>query len=57
VRLTFNAFPIIGVSLTSPERDIMELWEKARYYLKPRFLTIPGVAAWIWWAAGRRNTT
>jgi len=43
-RLTFNAFPIIGVSLTSPERDIMELWEKARYYLKPRFLTIPGVA-------------
>ena len=43
-RLTFNAFPIIGVSLTSPERDIMELWEKARYDLKPRFLRIPGIA-------------
>lgn len=43
-RLTFNAFPIIGVSLTSPKRDIMELWEVARYELKPRFLRIPGVA-------------
>ncbi|MCB1121066.1 MAG: efflux RND transporter permease subunit, partial [Verrucomicrobiae bacterium] len=42
-RLTFNAFPIIGVSLTSPKRDITELWEIARYQLKPRFLTIPGV--------------
>ena len=43
-RLTFNAFPIIGVSLTSPKRDITELWEKARYDLKPRFLRIPGIA-------------
>jgi len=43
-RLTFNAFPIIGVSLSSPTRDITELWEKARYELKPRFLRIPGVA-------------
>jgi CzcA family heavy metal efflux pump len=43
-RLTFNAFPIIGVSLTSPERDILKLWETARYDLKPKFLTIPGVA-------------
>lgn len=43
-RLTFNAFPIIGVSLTSPQRDIMELWEVARYDLKPRFLRIPGIA-------------
>ncbi len=43
-RLTFNAFPIIGISLTSPKRDIMELWEIARYELKPRFLRIPGVA-------------
>ncbi len=43
-RLTFNAFPIIGVSLTSPNRDIMKLWEVARYELKPRFLRIPGVA-------------
>lgn len=43
-RLTFSAFPIIGVSLTSPTRDITTLWEKARYDLKPRFLRIPGVA-------------
>lgn len=42
-RLTFNAFPIMGVSLTSPHRDPTELWEIARYQLKPRFLTIPGV--------------
>ncbi|PYJ07322.1 MAG: acriflavin resistance protein, partial [Verrucomicrobia bacterium] len=43
-RLTFSAFPIIGVSLTSPTRDITTLWEKARYDLKPRFLRINGVA-------------
>lgn len=43
-RLTFNAFPIIGVSLTSPKRDITELWEVARYELKSRFLRIPGIA-------------
>jgi len=43
-RLTFAAFPIIGVSLTSPSRNIMDLWETARYELKPRFLRIPGVA-------------
>jgi CzcA family heavy metal efflux pump len=43
-RLTFSAFPIIGVSLTSPTRDITNLWEIARYNLKVRFLRIPGVA-------------
>lgn len=43
-RLTFNAFPILGVSLTSPRREITELWEVARYDLKPRFLRIPGIA-------------
>jgi len=43
-RLTFAAFPIIGVSLISPQRTITELWETARYELKPRFLRIPGVA-------------
>ena len=42
-RLTFSAFPIIGVSLTSQTRDITHLWEIARYTLKPRFLRIPGV--------------
>src|SRR5215470_16057212 len=43
-RLTFSAFPIIGVSLTSPTRDITALWETARYDIKPRFLRVPGVA-------------
>ncbi len=43
-RLTFSAFPIIGVSFTSPTRDITALWETARYNLKPRFLRVPGVA-------------
>jgi CzcA family heavy metal efflux pump len=32
------------VSLISPQRSITELWETARYELKPRFLRIPGVA-------------
>ncbi|HEY3864211.1 MAG TPA: efflux RND transporter permease subunit [Verrucomicrobiae bacterium] len=43
-RMTFAAFPIIGVSLTSPTRDLSSLWETANYNLKPRFLQIPGVA-------------
>jgi len=43
-RLTFSAFPILGVSLTSASRGITELWETARYDLKLRFLRIPGVA-------------
>jgi CzcA family heavy metal efflux pump len=43
-RLTFSAFPIIGVSLTSPTRDLTSLWDTATYDLKPRFLQIPGVA-------------
>jgi CzcA family heavy metal efflux pump len=43
-RLTFSAFPILGVSLTSHTRSIIELWEVARYNLKLRFLRIPGIA-------------
>ncbi|MCF7848960.1 MAG: efflux RND transporter permease subunit, partial [Kiritimatiellales bacterium] len=43
-RMTFSSFPILGVSLTSDTRDITHLWETARYNLKPRFLSIPGVA-------------
>ncbi|MCB1228950.1 MAG: efflux RND transporter permease subunit [Verrucomicrobiae bacterium] len=43
-RLTFSAFPIIGVSLTSSTRDITHLWETARYDIKPRFLRVGGVA-------------
>jgi CzcA family heavy metal efflux pump len=43
-RLTFSAFPIVGVSLTSDSRSLTDLWEVARYNLKLRFLRIPGVA-------------
>jgi len=43
-RLTFSAFPIMGISVTSDRRDLTSLWEMARYDLKPRFLRIPGVA-------------
>ncbi|MEI6231926.1 MAG: efflux RND transporter permease subunit [Planctomycetota bacterium] len=43
-RLTFSAFPIIGISLTSKTRGLSELWETARYTIKPRFLRIPGIA-------------
>jgi len=43
-RLTFAAFPVIGISLTSPSRSIADLWEMARYEIQPRFLRIPGVA-------------
>jgi multidrug efflux pump subunit AcrB len=43
-RLTFSAFPILGVSLTSKTRSETELWEKARYDIYPRFLRIQGVA-------------
>ena len=43
-RMTFSAFPIIGISLTSSNRNLMDLWETANYTLKPRFLQIPGVA-------------
>jgi multidrug efflux pump subunit AcrB len=43
-RLTFSAFPIIGVSLTGDGVDATRLWEIARYEIKPRLLRIPGVA-------------
>ena len=43
-RVTFSAFPIIGISLTSSNRNLMDLWETANYELKPLFLQIPGVA-------------
>src|SRR5436309_9970815 len=43
-RMNFSTFPILGISLTAPGREISSLWELARYDLKPRFLRIPGVA-------------
>lgn len=43
-RLTFAAFPMIGISLTSRTRSMTDLWETARYEIKPRFLRTEGVA-------------
>ncbi len=43
-RLTFSAFPMIGISLTSKTRGMTDLWQVARYDIKPRFLRIGGVA-------------
>src|SRR5437763_1796040 len=44
-RLTFSAFPIVGVSLTSDAgRSQTQMWETARYTIKPRLLRVPGVA-------------
>jgi CzcA family heavy metal efflux pump len=44
-RLTFSAFPILGLSLTSTAgRSQAEMWEAARYVIKPRLLRVPGVA-------------
>lgn len=44
-RLTFAAFPVVGVSMTSTTgRSQTQLWEMARYDLKPRLLRVPGVA-------------
>ncbi len=43
-RLTFSAFPILGISLTSQTRKATDLWEAARYDIYPRFLRIKGVA-------------
>jgi multidrug efflux pump subunit AcrB len=33
-RLTFSAFPVLGVSLTSPHRSGLDLWEMARYEIR-----------------------
>src|SRR5438105_219827 len=44
-RLTFSAFPIVGLSLTTTgNRSQAEMWEKARYTIKPQLLRVPGVA-------------
>ncbi|HBI46596.1 MAG TPA: acriflavin resistance protein [Planctomycetales bacterium] len=44
-RLTFSAFPILGVSLKSDaNRSLAEMWQTARYTIKPRLLRVPGVA-------------
>ncbi len=44
-RMTFSTFPILGMSLTSDAgRSQTEMWELARYSLKPRLLRVPEVA-------------
>ena len=44
-RLTFSAFPIFGISLISTGgRSQADLWDYARYTIKPRLLRIPGIA-------------
>ncbi|HEY1763734.1 MAG TPA: efflux RND transporter permease subunit [Opitutaceae bacterium] len=43
-RVTFSAFPIVGLSLTSPSRDQTSLWEIAEYTVKPELLRIEGLS-------------
>ncbi len=44
-RVAFSlSYPIIGISLTSSNRTLMDLWDTANYQIKPLFLQIPGVA-------------
>jgi CzcA family heavy metal efflux pump len=43
-RLTFSAFPIIGLSVTSPKHSAAELWELAQYTIKPRLIRTKDVA-------------
>lgn len=43
-RLTFSVFPMIGFSITSPDRSTTELWDLAYYNLAPRLYRLPGVA-------------
>lgn len=43
-RMTFSQYQILGISLTSPTRDLTHLWEAAHHTLSPRFLRVPGVA-------------
>jgi CzcA family heavy metal efflux pump len=43
-RLTFSVFPMIGFSITSPNRPLTELWDLAYYTMTPRLYGLPGVA-------------
>lgn len=43
-RVTFSAFPILGLSLTSPRRDLTSLWEIAEYTVKPELLRTEGLS-------------
>jgi CzcA family heavy metal efflux pump len=44
-RLTFSAFPIVGISLISTSgRRQSDLWDTASFKIKPQLLQIPGIA-------------
>jgi CzcA family heavy metal efflux pump len=44
-RVAFSlSYPIIGISLTSSSRNLMDVWNTANYNIKPLFLQIPGVS-------------
>ena len=43
-RLTFSVFPMVGFSVTSPNRPLSELWDLTYYNLAPRLYRLPGVA-------------
>jgi CzcA family heavy metal efflux pump len=43
-RLTFSVFPIVGFSVTSPTRNLADLWDLTYYNLAPRLYRLPGVA-------------
>jgi len=38
------SYPIIGISLTSSDHNLMDLWNTATYTIKPLLLQIPGVS-------------
>src|SRR5947199_1208961 len=44
-RLTFASFPILGYSLTSANLPQTQLWEMAKYEMKPRLNRLEGVSA------------
>ncbi|MEO5926217.1 MAG: efflux RND transporter permease subunit, partial [Bryobacteraceae bacterium] len=43
-RMTFSVFPMIGFSITSPTRNLADLYDLAYYQLTPRLYRLPGVA-------------
>lgn len=43
-RLTFSVFPVVGFSVTSPTRNLADLWQLAYYDLAPRLYRLPSVA-------------
>ena len=38
------SYPVIGISLSSSDRSLRDLWNTATYTIKPLFLQIPGVS-------------